>query len=209
MTVGQLDEKASASKLDEVAADLDAKIKGKADVGSLNTVSADIKTCIKKSDITTRPLSGSSVDIAEIAGITLFAPAMPNNMLSGVPFFTPRNNITVVNTGSEVNTYYVYHGDNTMEASTSGGKSYDNVIAVTYTPDELKISNTAFKITVFPYADGLTLYNYAQCFLVDSTVMTRSGIKRAGDVSYADELLVWDFDTSKLAYAKPAWIKKV
>ena len=47
------------------------------------------------------------------------------------------------------------------------------------------------------------------CFVKGTKITTKHGTyKFVEDITYDDELLVWDFDNARFAYAKPCWIKK-
>lgn len=47
------------------------------------------------------------------------------------------------------------------------------------------------------------------CFVKGTKITTKHGAyKFVEDITYDDELLVWDFDNACFAYAKPCWIKK-
>lgn len=63
---------------------------------------------------------------------------------------------------------------------------------------------------------GITLHDYFgalseyACFIKDTEISLASGdVKKIQDVTYDDELLVWNFDEGKYDNAKPLWIKKV
>ena len=62
---------------------------------------------------------------------------------------------------------------------------------------------------------GITLHDYFgalshyACFIKDTEISLASGdVKKIQDVTYDDELLVWNFDEGKYDNAKPLWIKK-
>ena len=57
------------------------------------------------------------------------------------------------------------------------------------------------------------LYNgcvcYYVCFTADTPIMLADGTcKRADEITYDDELLVWDFDNGCFAKSKPLWLKQ-
>ncbi len=47
-----------------------------------------------------------------------------------------------------------------------------------------------------------------QCFVENTLISTKSGDKFVQDITYDDDILVWNFDEGKLDYAKPVFIKK-
>lgn len=46
------------------------------------------------------------------------------------------------------------------------------------------------------------------CFVENTLISTKSGNKFVQDITYDDDILVWNFDEGKLDYAKPVFIKK-
>ena len=57
------------------------------------------------------------------------------------------------------------------------------------------------------YFRGWTNYS---CFIKDTNIVLANRLsKKIQDITYDDELLVWNFDESKYDSAKPLWIKKV
>ena len=46
------------------------------------------------------------------------------------------------------------------------------------------------------------------CFVENTLISTRDGTKKVQDISYDDDILVWNFDEGKLDYAKPIFIKQ-
>ena len=72
--------------------------------------------------------------------------------------------------------------------------------------------NGAYRVvsgtTVVLSADTM-VYAYCQCLLRGTLVSLADGsTKPIEDVTYADDLLVWDFERGECASAKPLWIKK-
>lgn len=50
---------------------------------------------------------------------------------------------------------------------------------------------------------------YICCFVKGTRISVHSGgYKLVEDITYDDELLVWDFDNGRFAFSKPCWIKK-
>lgn len=62
-------------------------------------------------------------------------------------------------------------------------------------------------------ADGFTPSSdanlqYRQCFTENTLISTKNGDKFVQDITYDDDILVWNFDEGKLDYAKPIFIKQ-
>lgn len=52
-------------------------------------------------------------------------------------------------------------------------------------------------------------YGYSPCFVRGTKITLSDGVKKnVEDITYDDNLLVWDFDNGKVASAKPLWISK-
>ena len=49
---------------------------------------------------------------------------------------------------------------------------------------------------------------YRECFTENTLISTKSGDKPVQDITYDDDILVWNFDEGKLDYAKPIFIKQ-
>ena len=49
---------------------------------------------------------------------------------------------------------------------------------------------------------------YIPCLAENTLISTRDGTKKVQDISYDDDILVWNFDEGKLDYAKPVFIKQ-
>ena len=47
-----------------------------------------------------------------------------------------------------------------------------------------------------------------QCFVENTLISTKSGDKPVQDITYGDDILVWNFDEGKLDYVKPIFIKQ-
>lgn len=53
------------------------------------------------------------------------------------------------------------------------------------------------------------IYGYGICYAAGTLITLHDGtIKKIEDITYDDELLVWDFDNGCFATAKPSWISK-
>ena len=60
-------------------------------------------------------------------------------------------------------------------------------------------------------SDGMTIQAFydSGCFLKGTRIMLSDGSeKNAEDITFDDELIVWDFDNGCLSKAKPIWIQK-
>ena len=49
---------------------------------------------------------------------------------------------------------------------------------------------------------------FTMCFTENTLISTKSGAKKVQDITYDDDILVWNFDEGKLDYAKPIFIKQ-
>ena len=56
-------------------------------------------------------------------------------------------------------------------------------------------------------ANFVTFHTYL-CFAENTLISTKNGDKFVQDITYDDDILVWNFDEGKLDYAKPVFIKK-
>ena len=50
--------------------------------------------------------------------------------------------------------------------------------------------------------------SFTMCFTENTLISTKSGDKPVQDITYDDDILVWNFDEGKLDYAKPIFIKQ-
>ena len=55
---------------------------------------------------------------------------------------------------------------------------------------------------------NLVIYHTYICFAENTLISTKNGDKFVQDITYDDDILVWNFDEGKLDYAKPIFIKK-
>ena len=69
---------------------------------------------------------------------------------------------------------------------------------------------TASDFNSFTATDDANLVTYHTyiCFAENTLISTKSGDKFVQDITYDDDILVWNFDEGKLDYAKPIFIKK-
>lgn len=56
-------------------------------------------------------------------------------------------------------------------------------------------------------ANFVTYHTYT-CFVENTLISTKNGDKFVQDITYDDDILVWNFDEGRLDYAKPVFIKK-
>ena len=70
-------------------------------------------------------------------------------------------------------------------------------------------SSNGVSIGIFALTANTTLNVYTACLLASTEVSLADGTtKPVEDITYDDELLVWDFDNARLSKSKPIWIKK-
>lgn len=89
---------------------------------------------------------------------------------------------------------------------TSGSSvSYSKYIAL-----EGDNAATASDFNSFTATDdaNLVTYHTYTCFAENTLISTKDGTKKVQDISYDDDILVWNFDEGKLDYAKPIFIKQ-
>lgn len=62
---------------------------------------------------------------------------------------------------------------------------------------------------IYSYSEMTSAYKSQICLSENTLITLFDGTqKNIADISYEDDLLVWDFDNAKLSSAKPLWIKK-
>lgn len=89
---------------------------------------------------------------------------------------------------------------------TSGSSvSYSKYIAL-----EGDNAATASDFNSFTATDdaNLVTYHTYTCFAENTLISTKDGAKKVQDITYDDDILVWNFDEGKLDYAKPIFIKQ-
>lgn len=107
-------------------------------------------------------------------------------------------------------------GDNNTEtrivfAIVTGGYSgslsysYVNYIAL---EGDTEATDTDFANFTADSNANLAIWSYPPCFVENTLISTKSGDKFVQDITYDDDILVWNFDEGKLDYAKPVFIKK-
>ena len=83
--------------------------------------------------------------------------------------------------------------------------SYVNYIAL---EGDTEATGTDFANFTADSNANLAVWTYAPCFVENTLISTRDGTKKVQDISYDDDILVWNFDEGKLDYAKPIFIKQ-
>ncbi len=71
----------------------------------------------------------------------------------------------------------------------------------------LEGDSEATSIDGFTESSDLNL-QYRMCFTENTLISTKNGDKFVQDITYDDDILVWNFDEGKLDYAKPIFIKQ-
>lgn len=71
----------------------------------------------------------------------------------------------------------------------------------------LEGDSEATSIDGFTESSDLNL-QYRMCFTENTLISTKNGVKVVQDITYDDDILVWNFDEGKLDYAKPIFIKQ-
>lgn len=87
------------------------------------------------------------------------------------------------------------------------GSSISNSKYIALEGDE---AATASDLNNFTATDdaNLVVYHTYTCFAENTLISTRGGAKKVQDITYDDDILVWNFDEGKLDYAKPIFIKQ-
>ena len=94
-----------------------------------------------------------------------------------------------------------------ISCNNSGEIFYDGDLfgAVYYSKVKIKVT---FEDGTVDY-DEFRLYVHSSCFAEGTKItLANHTTKNIEDITYEDELLVWDFDNGCFATAKPLWIKK-
>ena len=135
--------------------------------------------------------------------------------------FVPTNTFTMtIKNGinlNNINNIVFYYSTSTLSETTVSISNASVTIAVygnyiylstgsTLTNDSIITLNLPIQLSGF---DSITLSNYVPCIAAGSLITLFNGsTKHIEDVSYDDDLAVWDFDNGILASAKPLWIKR-
>lgn len=105
-----------------------------------------------------------------------------------------------------------------IESNTDGFPTYLNISFQHQDPNGgLDTSNPPVSFYLLCFGDNNTYdldtftitVSESCCYLKDTSISLSNGnIKKVQDITYNDELLVWNFDEAKFDKAKPLWIKK-
>lgn len=89
----------------------------------------------------------------------------------------------------------------------SGSISYSYVSYIALEGDT-EATGTDFANFTADSNANLAVWTYPPCFVENTLISTRDGTKKVQDISYNDDILVWNFDEGKLDYVKPIFIKQ-
>lgn len=122
--------------------------------------------------------------------------------------------ITTSDADATVVITYVDNTTQTVTAFNGFSETYTNVKSYQITSTNIihdshdRISHTEDDSGVLGKNTSLKIYSYLSCFIEGTQITLADGSTKAcEDITYDDELLVWDFYEGKFASAKPAWIK--
>ena len=123
---------------------------------------------------------------------------------SGSSIWTSTGRISFAGDGNNTETKIVF-------ALIGGG--YSNPISYSYVnyialEGDTEATDTDFANFTADSNANLAVWIYAPCFVENTLISTRDGTKKVQDISYDDDILVWNFDEGKLDYAKPIFIKQ-
>lgn len=141
------------------------------------------------------------------SGSTNYIQAIKKNTSGGTAIWmtqavTDATSYLTVNADSSNETTIVFRGSIVRQPY---GWQYHNYIALE--------GDTAATVADFANftADSnanLVVDYWAGCFVENTLISTKSGDKPVQDITYDDDILVWNFDEGKLDYAKPIFIKQ-
>lgn len=136
------------------------------------------------------------------------------NNEDGIKLQTSGNTIDLKVSGDgNIDPYlYIHHNlsyDTNHKVQISLYRPYGDYIGG-YGDDNIKVYFIAFDSSGNYDIDIFNVqYSYATCFLKDTQISLSDGLtKPVQEITYNDELLVWNFDERKFDKAKPLWIKK-
>ena len=160
------------------------------------------------SSIDANIVSGNIKDGVSILGVT----GSYEGSGSGLQGYT----LTIVDEGGGVYDHVsivAYHSDGTSE--THYGSGTINNVSYIYAPvnsDHESCWNTGTLYSGYYYIllmQDTTVKYQSACFLKGTMITLSNGIEKPiEDITFDDELLVWNFDNGCLSKAKPIWIKK-
>lgn len=123
---------------------------------------------------------------------------------SGSSIWTSTSRISFAGDGNNTETKIVF-AIVTGGYSGSISYSYTNYIAL---EGDTEATDTDFANFTADSNANLAIWAYPPCFVENTLISTKSGDKFVQDISYDDDILVWNFDEGKLDYAKPIFIKQ-
>lgn len=91
--------------------------------------------------------------------------------------------------------------------STTGTTSITDSTYIALEGDEVATSSDLNSFTATDDTNLVTYHTYT-CFAENTLISTKSGTKKVQDITYDDDILVWNFDEGKFDYAKPIFIKQ-
>lgn len=91
------------------------------------------------------------------------------------------------------------------DLSSGSSLSYSKYIALE--GDNAATASDFNSFTATDDTNFVTFHTYI-CFAENTLISTKSGDKFVQDITYDDDILVWNFDEGKLDYAKPIFIKQ-
>ena len=123
---------------------------------------------------------------------------------SGSSIWTSTGRISFAGDGNNTETKIVF-------ALIEGG--YSNPISYSYVnyialEGDTEATDTDFANFTADSNANLAVWTYAPCFVENTLISTKSGDKFVQDITYDDDILVWNFDEGRLDYAKPIFIKQ-
>lgn len=94
---------------------------------------------------------------------------------------------------------------NLYDLASGSSLSYSKYIALE--GDNVATTSDLNSFTATDDTNFVTFHTYI-CFAENTLISTKSGDKFVQDITYDDDILVWNFDEGRLDYAKPVFIKK-
>ena len=141
------------------------------------------------------------------SGSTNYIQAIKKNTSGGTAIWmtqavTDATSYITVNADSSNETTIVFRGEYISSTNTFESHNYialegDTAATVADFANFTADSNT-----------NLVVRYYTICFVENTLISTKSGDKPVQDITYDDDILVWNFDEGKLDYAKPIFIKQ-
>lgn len=123
---------------------------------------------------------------------------------SGSSIWTSTGRISFAGDGNNTETRIVFA---LIMGGYSGSLSYSYVNYIALEGDT-EATGTDFANFTADSNANLAVWKYPPCFVENTLISTRDGTKKVQDISYDDDILVWNFDEGKLDYAKPVFIKQ-